>query len=404
MAVLAMTSHPPAVPERHGVLAVLGDGETCSLVTEVLSEQNITGSSAIEGGLDIALAQLQAGYRPVMLLLDITGSTTPVADVTAAVAAGGAGLRVIAVGEVNDVHLFRELIAAGAGDYLVKPLNPYALGVALADGVRPLTPVAGTARLGKTLVFMGARGGVGATTAAVSTAWLLAHQHSQRTALIDLDLYFGTVALSLDLDPGRGLREALEQPSRIDGLFIERAMVKESDRLSVLSAEEPMQDDAIFDPSAIDILLHEVRQKFDWIVIDLPRGATMMQRIALTTATHVAIVCDQSLAGLRDAMRVQALATESAPNAQILFVDGGAAGGVPPEIARPAFEKGLGRPFDWVLPTDPKAAAAAANAGKPLPAAVAGSPTVKALKRYVATLADARPSVKKQPFWKRGRG
>jgi Flp pilus assembly CpaE family ATPase len=103
-------------------------------------------------------------------------------------------------------------------------------------------------------------------------------------------------------------------------------------------------------------------------------------------------------------MRIQALAAESAPNARILFVDGGAGGGGAAEIARPAFEKGLGSPLDWVLPTDPKAAAAAANAGKPLPAAAAGSPTVKALKRYLATLVDARPSVKKQSFWKRGRG
>src|SRR5262249_56873075 len=111
--------------------------------------------------------------------------------------------------------------------------------------------------LGHVMVFIGSGGGVGATTMAVSCAWLLASERHERTALVDLDLHFGTAALKLDLDPGGGLCEALEQPSRIDSLFIERAMIKVTDNLRVLAAEHSATQHLTVDAGAIDTLLHE---------------------------------------------------------------------------------------------------------------------------------------------------
>ncbi|WP_424648021.1 AAA family ATPase, partial [Enterobacter hormaechei] len=97
---------------------------------------------------------------------------------------------------------------------------------------------------------IGTRGGVGASTIATSIAWLLADKEKRSTALLDLDVHFGTGALSLDLEPGRGLTDAIENPSRIDGLFIERAMVKATENLSVLSAEAPISSPVVTDGSA----------------------------------------------------------------------------------------------------------------------------------------------------------
>src|SRR6202012_5264573 len=84
----------------------------------------------------------------------------------------------------------------------------------------------GTGGLGQVIAFLGSRGGVGTTTAAVSCAWVFAEDRKERCALVDLDLHYGTVALKLDSDPGNGLCEALEQPSRADSLFIESAVIK----------------------------------------------------------------------------------------------------------------------------------------------------------------------------------
>src|SRR5699024_7058129 len=87
---------------------------------------------------------------------------------------------------------------------------------------------------------VGTRGGAGASMLATSLAWLLGSEHGKSTALLDLDVHFGTGALTFDLEPGRGLTDAIEDPSRIDGLFIERAMVRTGDRLALMSAETPI--------------------------------------------------------------------------------------------------------------------------------------------------------------------
>src|SRR5205823_6894199 len=130
-----------------------------------------------------------------------------------------------------------------------------------------------------------------------------------------------------DTDPGNGLCEALEQPSRIDSLFIDRAMVKVTDNLLVLAAEASATQHMIIDAGAIDVLLYELRRKFSKIVVDLPRGATPIQRVVLAAATHVVAVCERSLAGLRDTMRLQTLMREQAPQVRVWLVEAGGTAG-----------------------------------------------------------------------------
>ena len=110
---------------------------------------------------------------------------------------------------------------------------------------------------------IGVRGGVGASTLATSLAWLMGDKAGRSTALLDLDVHFGTGALALDLEPGRGLTDAIENPSRIDGLFIERAMVRANDKLCVLSAEAPINQPLLTDGSAFFQLQEEIRHAFE---------------------------------------------------------------------------------------------------------------------------------------------
>ncbi|HVJ52019.1 MAG TPA: AAA family ATPase [Aliidongia sp.] len=400
----AVLAVPHSHGERSGVLAVVADGQTKELVAEALADQHIVDGVVMTGGLALALKRLAEGELPRILILDLSGSTAPLADFAKAVAEAGPGLGILALGSVNDVRLYRDLLAAGASDYLVKPLEPHHLSeaIAIAGQVRAAPEPAGQ-QLGRIVVFAGTRGGVGTTTAAVNTAWLIAHEHRRRTALVDLDIHFGTVALALDLDPGRGLREALEQPSRIDSLFIERAMVRLGDHLAVLSAEEPMEEDAVFDPSAVDILLHELQQKFDWVVIDMPRGMTAIQRAVLNVASHVVLLCEPSLAGLRDAIRLNTLVKDTASHAKVTVLQAGAgAQAGKPSVSRGEFEKGLGRKIDVVLPADPKQATAASNAGKALSAVAPAVPLVKSFKAVAISLAGPIRGAKrgKSKMWK----
>src|SRR5216684_6562947 len=210
-------------PDREGILAVLHEQATVDRIQGVIRELQLDDELIVVDSLDAALRRIRSGLSPRILLIDLGESTAPIAEVSAARAVGGPDLNLVVLGTVNDVALFRDLLSAGASDYLVKPPTREAL----AGVLERQSAAAGTTPdgLGQVIVFMGSRGGIGATTSAVSCAWLLAAEHRERIALVDLDLSFGTVALKLDLDPGSGLCEALEQPSRIDSLFIERAMI-----------------------------------------------------------------------------------------------------------------------------------------------------------------------------------
>jgi pilus assembly protein CpaE len=383
-----MSGAPAKAPAaRAGILAVLPDRAMLDLLNGSIRERQLDDEVFPEATLDSALQRLREGLAPRLLIIDISASAAPIAEISMARAFGGADLRLIAVGAVNDVALFRGLLSAGANDYLIKPLTAEALATVVE---KPAAPQPGDAEagLGPVVVFIGSRGGVGTTTAAVSCAWLLAAERREATALIDLDLHFGTVALKLDTEPGNGLCEALEEPSRIDSLFIERAMVKVNDHLHVLAAEAAVAETLMIDAGAIDILLHTLRRKFAWIVLDLPRGATPLQRAVLAAASRVVLVCERSLAGLRDTIRLQTWVRERAPHANLILVEAGAPG-ERAMVGKGEFEKGIGKPLEVSLSHDAKAAGEATNSGQPLPLVAPKSPLVRDLRQLVVAVAGA---------------
>jgi pilus assembly protein CpaE len=380
--------------DREGVVAVVQDQSTLDAIQGALRDMRLDDRLEFETTLDGALQRLRSGNAPRVLVLDVTDSTAPIAEISAARNTGGNDFKIVAIGAVNDVALFRDLLSAGANDYLVKPASREALGAAFVK--RTMNSDGGGDELGRIIAFIGSRGGVGTTTTAVSCAWLLAEKHQERTVLLDLDLHFGTVALHLDTDPGNGLCEALEQPSRIDSLFIERSMIKVTDRLGILAAEAAISDTLMVDAGAIDVLLYELRRKFSWVLVDLPRAVTPTQRVVLGSASRVVLLCERSLAGLRDTIRLQTLVREHASQAEILLIEGacGERGGV----GKPEFEKAVGKSLDGVLPYDAKSTAAAANVGKPLPEAAPRSPVVREIEKVTNMIAGPAAAPKRRLF------
>ena len=384
-------------PERTGVLAVVQEQQTVDRLQGICRDMQLDDELIFADTLDAALRRIRSGYGPRVLLLDLADAAAPIAEVSSARTVGGADLKIVVLGALNDVALFRDLLAAGANDYLVKPPTRETLSAALEK--RSHAPGTGTdGGLGQVIVFTGSRGGVGTTTTAVSCAWLIAEERGERVALLDLDLHFGTIALKLDTDPGSGLCEALEQPSRIDSLFIDRAMVKVTENLRVLAAEASATQHMIIDAGAIDVLLYELRRKFSKIVVDLPRGATPIQRVVIAAATHVVVVCERSLAGLRDTIRLQTLMREQAPQVRLWLAEAGATAGRA-LIGKSDFEKGIAKSLDFSISYDAKSAGAAANSGQPLPVAVPRSPIVREFRQLAEVLAGpALPVAKRKLF------
>jgi pilus assembly protein CpaE len=382
----AAARKPAPAPAGRDAVAFVADAASREAIAQALRDAGMVGGSIVEGGISAALKQVELG-TPRILIVDIATTSTPVQDVAALAAIMEPGTKLVVIGAANDVALFRDLLGVGASDYLVKPLDAQHLHVALTEGGNTKSGQA-PAKLGRVAAVIGARGGVGSTTVAVNTAYILSHERKQKTALVDLDLHFGTAALALDIEPGRGLRDALEKPGRIDSLFLERAMAKIGDRLFMLGCEEPLRDRPSIDPNATETVLGELRQNFSWVVLDMPRWFVATQPHPFAAVTDILLVCDQSLAGIRDTMRLLDLIKDSAPHAKLKLA-AGSPDGARPKISRVDFEKSIGRKLDYELPFEAKAVAAGANAGKPISAVARGGKLTAVLRAIAADMGGA---------------
>lgn len=212
--------------------------------------------------------------------------------------------RVIVTGKIDTYRFYDWLIEIGIADYLLQPFNEVRLKAVLHKTVHTAAPAA-TAHEKKLIAVIGTRGGVGTTTVAIHLAALFARELGIPTALLDPDVHFGAVALGFDLEPSRGLTDALEKPDRIDALFLERVMVKPFANLAILSAEEALQEQVAVQPTAAEALIGELQQQCPVVVVDLPRQINAFTHYVLAQADHTVLVAEPSLLNLRDALRIK---------------------------------------------------------------------------------------------------
>src|SRR3569623_1252733 len=366
---------PAGVAHREPFVAYVCDETTAEALRPIASEMGWSAEKVNKGGLRNAVQSLSVSASPQVLFVDLSESGDPLNDVIALADVCEPGTVVIAAGQVYDVRLYRDLTASGIQDYLLKPLNAdmlrEAFGSAQAILNAPKVTEASVDRPHCATAIIGTRGGVNASTIATSIAWLMSEKGGRTTALLDLDVHFGTGALALDLEPGRGLTDAIENPRRIDGLFIARAMVRANERLSVLSAEAPIHQPLMTDGTAFFQLQEEMRNAFESTVLDLPRHM-LIQHPHLVHDAHVAVVVSQlTLAATRDTIRILAWLKANAPQTKVIVAANGVPSGGALEISRKDFEQSIERPVDIVFGYDPKLAAQAAKLGKPM-AEVAG--------------------------------
>ncbi len=399
MAVADAPGDPETPADRRTLLAFVADEHSRAVLTRAAQELQLNDAQIGIGTVTDAIRVLSLMATPRRIVIDLSGAVDPPVSIEALADVCDDGTRLIALGDLNDVDLYRKLIDCGVDDYFVKPIAANLVTAALQrlDPVVVMPAAAEKAgKLGRVIAVVGAHGGVGATTVAVNVAWLIAHELKKRTALVDLDLYFGTCALALDLEPGRGFREALESPERIDGLFVERAMVRESEHLFVLAAEDDIETSRAFDPAALALLIDHLQRDFDYIVFDLPRFAARSQVALLPAPLSIVVVSDPTIAGMRDTLRLGKALRGSAPAANFRVVlnrCGAVRGG---ELERRDFEQDADVTVSCIVPFDVKAAAASAGAGKPLAKVASRSRAAQSLKQltqYVSgTEVAARPA------------
>lgn len=352
---------------RDPFAAFLCDDASLDMLRPMVADMGWAPEKCARGGLRSAVQSLAIASSPNILMVDLSESGDPLSDIGALAEVCEPGTVVLAIGQVNDVRLYRDLLNNGIHDYILKPLQPHVLHDALVSAQAFFSaPRHGEGETGHSHVstaVIGTRGGVGASTLATSLAWLFGSEHKHPTALLDLDIHFGTGALALDLEPGRGLTDAIENPSRIDGLFIERAMIRANDHLAILSAEAPINVPLMTDGSAFMHLEQEFRGAFEMTVTDLPRNMLVNFPQLLADMNVVVVTTELTLAGARDSIRILSWLKGNAPHVHIMVVANKVQPGAT-EISKADFEASIERKIDFQIPYDFKAATHAAKLGQ----------------------------------------
>lgn len=205
-------------------------------------------------------------------------------------------------GPLDEREGMRMAMQAGARDFLPEPVSEGELLGALQRMLQE-SQVSPTGT-GKLVAVMNAKGGSGATMLACN----LAHQLSASgasTLLLDLDLQFGSVAHSLDIQPAHSHVEVMQQVEDMDSVALHGFCSHFSPTLHVLggrSSDLCLAQDVHLEH--LEALLHLARHSYDWVVVDLPRQIDHLTGITLEQADHCFIVLQQSLSHLKDASRL----------------------------------------------------------------------------------------------------
>jgi pilus assembly protein CpaE len=272
-----------------------------------------------------------------------------------------AGTKVVVLGKLNDIVLYRQLMARGVSEYLVAPFGV----VDFVQAMSQLFSVPGAKPLGRVIAVVGAKGGVGASTVAHNLAWSLASVTEMATIVADLDLAFGTAGLDYNQDPPQGVAEAVFAPERVDAVLVDRLLSKCGDNLSLLAAPAALDRVPDFAEASFDSLIDAMRASTPWIVLDMPHLWSSWARRILVSADEVIVVASPDLANLRNAKNLidnmkGARLHDSAPR----LVLNGVGLLKRPEIGAAEFAKTVETSSSAVIPHDAKLFGAAANNGQ----------------------------------------
>ena len=271
--------------------------------------------------------------------------------------------KVIVIGHVNDVILYRELMRNGVSEYLVAPVTSHHF----IEAVAALYADPKAAPLGRIVAFVGAKGGVGASTLAHNVGWAISQRQDIETVITDLDLSFGTAALNFNQDGGGGFHEALGAPERVDGTLIDRLMTKLGHKLSLLSGPGGIDRDIAIEAHAVETVLNVVRHTAPMIIVDVPNVWAPWVKYTLLNADEIVIVATPELPALRNAKNLVDLLKAGRPNDKppILVLN---QVGIPkrPEISVADFSKALGLSPSAIIAHDPQSFGLAQSNGQML--------------------------------------
>ena len=349
---------------RIGIHVFCQRADTAEIAQQMSVDRRLSRATTVvrDGGLTEALLVYQNQPTPSLVIAESADDAAVLLNQLDALAeVCDPGTKVVVIGTHNDIPLYRELMRRGVSEYLVPPMSV----LQMIRAITTLYSDPSTPFIGRTLAFVGAKGGVGSSTLAHNVAHALAEHMQAATTIVDYDLPFGTAGLDFNQDPLQGFADALSKPDRLDPVLLDRMTAHCTERLSLFAAPASLEEDHEHDADTYEEVLSKIRATAPYVVLDLPHLWSGWMRRTLLSADDVVVVATPDLASLRNAKNLLDLVKKSRPNDSPPFLVVNQVG-VPgrPEIPVKDFSKALGFEPSLVLPFDAKLFGQAANNGQ----------------------------------------
>jgi pilus assembly protein CpaE len=345
-----------------------------------------------QGSIQAAANMFASTPTPNLVLLETSAAPRDIMDELAPLAeVCDPSTKVVIIGRYNDIPLYRDLIRNGVSEYMVAP-------VSIADIVSAISAIfvdPEAEPLGRSIAFIGAKGGVGASTIAHNIAWGISSLFAQEVILADLDLAYGTANIDFDQDPAQGISEAVFSPERLDEVFLDRLLTKCSEHLSLLAAPSLLDRAYDFDRMAFQPVLEVLQRAAPVNILDVPHAWNEWTRSLLADVDEVVICAAPDLANLRNAKNMFDQMRKLRPNDKAPFLVLNQVG-LPkrPEISPADFCEPLEIQPTAIIPFDAQLFGNAANSGRMIGEMDAKSPTAEVMSQ-IAHVVTGRATVKK---------
>ncbi|MDA9425309.1 MULTISPECIES: AAA family ATPase [Bradyrhizobium] len=360
---------PPPVEEhiapapRVSVQAFCETVETAAAV-QAAGEDRRLGKAHLKiqmGGMPAAIEAYRSAPTPNVIVLESDGRSDLLSGLDQLATVCDAGTRVVVIGRINDVMLYRELVRRGVSDYVLAPVG----AIDVVRSICNLFSAPEAKAVGRIIAVVGAKGGVGASTISHNVAWAIARDLAMDAVVADLDLAFGTAGLDYNQDPPQGIADAVFSPDRVDTAFIDRLLSKCTDHLSLLAAPATLDRVYDFGTDAFDAVFDTLRSTMPCIVLDVPHQWSGWTKRALIGADDILIVAAPDLANLRNTKNLVDLLKAARPNDRPPLYCLNQVG-VPkrPEIAATEFAKAIESQPVVSIPFEPQIFGSAANNGQ----------------------------------------
>jgi pilus assembly protein CpaE len=336
--------------------------------------------------------------QPDIVLTDVNMPVMDGIQLTERLAQELPGSPVIIMSVQGERDYLRRAMQAGAREYLIKPFSHDELVAAIhrvhqleqkkTATVAAKTPDAGQrgAAGGEVVMLFSGKGGVGKTLIATNLAVALAGNGTSRVALVDFDLQFGDVGVTLNLDHSRSITDVADAGEHLDGDILNEILATGPSGIRVLLAPISPELADLITAEHVRQVMTELRKQFDYIVVDTSSHLAEFNLEVIEMAQRIVVVTSLTIPSIKDAkLSLKVLESLNVDPASILLVVN--SDDSHSDFNRESIEQNLRHPVSLQLPHDARVVGDSINRGAPFVALHPDSDISRAVRDLAGLLA-----------------